>query len=275
MVPVVRYLVLSQFKLTLNIMRFLITGGLHGDEVSVFAFLKELQTKNKHKEIIITDFINLEGLLKREHNYQGIDLNRHFDKDIELLKPVKKLILETDFIIDLHSNTRGKTFPYGVVYNKTKFKNICLKTLELIGLKYFEETQISKFRRSLNGTSFIFCERLKKPCIVIELPSINSNVHFDKILTSNLINLNSKKLKQTGNTIKQTIKITTSNNILITKIFIKLGQYIKMSTLLFEIINLDTMEKNFLKSKSEGIIITLPEKGVYLKNSVIYRTTKN
>ena len=100
--------------------KILIISGTHGNEHSAVELglrLKKYYKSKSNQHIKVIPFLNESGLLANVREVQNeptLDLNRSFgegqDNHSQIVKKVKELVSEYDYIIDIHNSYRCANF---------------------------------------------------------------------------------------------------------------------------------------------------------------------
>jgi predicted deacylase len=256
--------------------KVLLIGGLHGDEVSSYLFLNKLKEKSlNYKDVEFIPFVNRKGFLNNEKLWNGMDLNRSFNSDkAEVLNHIRKKIDSADIIIDIHSNTRGRTEPYVVILKQNLFVDETLGLASTLGFKFYELADLTVNPKRIEGTLMNYVSKESKIVITVELPAIQvfNSVMFNKLIKSFKQGLKLLQVEP-NDQMHETMKIKSPSDILITNVFIREGSNISKGKKMLSYINLLTNKKGYIKSRSSCIVVTIPEKGVYLSGYCLCRVT--
>lgn len=253
--------------------KVLVVGGLHGDEISPLFILNSLKNFSHFSNLIVFDFVNMNGLAKGFHEdpESGLDLNRNFHMEgIPKIAEVRALIQKAEIIIDLHTHRHTETLPYAVIIKDFDKKGLAIDIIRKLGLAYFEEIKIAKQKQRLEGTLFYYASTLSKTAIVIEMSNLTQikKVELKKI-EKGIISLVSQKYSKSI-----PIKLrrySYDKALVITKNYFKLGENIKSGDTLFSAVNLSTFQSILIKSQHKGILVTRPLLGVVNANTTLYR----
>jgi predicted deacylase len=173
--------IINEFNYNQNFKRVLFVCGTHGDEPSGVWALQDFPFSKYEDVNIVVCQMNPCGVIKntRTHPTLDLDLNRTYDKDILQNKIVKKLVTESDVIVDFHEG-----WDYHIINKDSIGSSLQTNSLgeicEFIIKKLNKTIQPKNKHFILSDTPVIkgslreYCDNKQKPYILVETTRIES-----------------------------------------------------------------------------------------------------
>ena len=191
--------IINEFNYNESFKRVLFVCGTHGDEPSGVWALQNFPFSKYPGINIVVCQMNPCGIIEniREHPNLNLDLNRTYNQNILQNKIVKKLVIESDIIVDFHEG-----WDYHII-NKNSIGS-SLQTNMLWTLCHFIIKDINRTIRDPNkhfvlsdtpiikGSLREFCDKKNKPYILVETTRIEEEgerIRKCKMIIDNILRI--------------------------------------------------------------------------------------